>query len=75
MDNVIKKIIDKQVELEMNNTEFARFLGTSRQWVINIHNNNAKKSPFKFKTMCILAHACGLSIEELKDYNKRLEGK
>lgn len=73
MEEVINKIFDKQLELEMNNTEFAKFLGVSRQWVTRLHNKNAEKRPFRFKVMCILCHACGIPMEELKRYNTLCE--
>lgn len=69
-DKVIQDILDKQRELEMNNSAFARYLGVSRQWISNLHGDNWVRRPISIKVQYILVNRLGMNLKELEAYNR-----
>jgi hypothetical protein len=71
-DDFEKKLYNKQAELEMGNTDFARFIGVNRTWVVNFWNSNLPKHPLSKKTMFKLNNRLGISFDEMVEYNSRI---
>lgn len=67
-----KELSEKQMELELNNTAFAEYIGMHRTWVMNLWNHNIARHPLSKKTMSKLHNRLGMDIELMKEYNKQI---
>ena len=67
-----KELNKKQVELELNNTAFANYIGMHRTWVMNLWNKNLPRHPLSKKTMAKLYNRLGISFDTMVAYNKQM---
>lgn len=71
-----KELSQKQIELELDNTSFANYIGMHRTWLINLWNKRLPKHPLSKKTMSKLYNRLGISFETMNAYNEQiLEGR
>lgn len=68
-----EELYNKQIELEMNNTEFAKYINKHRSWLVNLNNKNLPKHKLSKKTMAILHNRLGISFDTMNDYNKYID--
>lgn len=62
----------KQVELEMNNTEFANYIGMHRTWVVNMWNDNIQRHPLSKQTMMKLNNRLDIDYDTMLKYNMEI---
>lgn len=67
-----RELSRKQMELELNNTDFAKYIGMHRTWVMNLWNKNLPRHPLSKKTMSKLYNRLGISLDIMKAYNKQI---
>lgn len=68
-ETLLKK---KQMELEMSNAEFARYINKHRTWVVNLWSDKREKHPLSMKTMYTLHNRLDIPLEIMEDYNKTI---
>lgn len=68
----VKQLKAKQIQLEMNNSDFAKYIGMHRTWCINLYNKNLAKHPLSEQTMSKLYNRLGIDFDVMRDYNKQI---
>ena len=67
-----RELYNKQIELEMSNTAFAKHIGMHRTWLVNFRNKNLPKRTLSRKTMAVLHNRLGISFEVMVEYNEQV---
>ena len=67
-----RELYNKQIELEMSNTSFAKHIGMHRTWLVNFRNKNLPKRTLSRKTMAVLHNRLGISFEVMVEYNEQV---
>lgn len=67
-----KQLRLKQFELEMNNSEFAKYIGMHRTWFVNLYNKNIPKHPLSKQTMAKLYNRLGIDFDVMLAYNNQI---
>ncbi len=67
-----KQLRVKQLELEMNNLAFAKYIGMHRTWLINLYNNKITKHPLSKQTMAKLYNRLGIDFNIMLEYNNQI---
>lgn len=67
-----RELNKKQMELELNNTDFANYIGMHRTWVMNLWNQNLPRHPLSKKTMSKLYNRLNIDLELMVEYNKEI---
>ena len=70
--NFEKELYNKQVELEMSTTAFAKHLGMHRTWLVNFGNKSLPRRKLSKKTMAVLHNRLGISFEVMVEYNEQV---
>ena len=70
--NFEKELSKKQMELELNNTAFANYIGMHRTWVMNLWNKNLPRHPLSKKTMSKLHNRLGMDLDIMIAYNNEI---
>lgn len=65
-------IKEKQDALGLNNVEFCKFLGMTRQWLLLLQYSEVKR-PFNNGTMALLSSKLGIPMETMIEYNKQVK--
>lgn len=65
-----KLLKKKQEELELNNKEFAKYIGRTRAWLIYVYNNDLSKShKLSDYNMLELNKTLGIPLDAMLKYN------
>lgn len=67
-----EELYNKQIELEMSTTAFARYIGVHRTWLVNFRNKNLPKHKLSSKTMAVLHNRLGISFDIMVEYNEKI---
>ena len=62
----------KKIELSMSNTQFAKYIGKHRSWVVALFNPNAIPRPLRDTTMYLLHDRLDIPFEVMEEYNKEV---
>lgn len=60
---------EKQMKLEMGNTDFAKYLGVHRTWLLNLYNPKIPEHPIRLSTMFKLHNRIDIPMEVMEEYN------
>lgn len=69
-ENFIKILREKQRELGLTNTEFAKYLGKNRSWINNKYCSTGLVYPLRESTMQHLNKLLGIPYEVMEKYNQ-----
>lgn len=62
----------KQLELEMNNSNFAKYIGLHRTWLVSKYSKTAIQRPLSIETIGKLNNRLGIPISVMYEYNDSL---
>ena len=63
-------LYDKQIALALTNDEFAKYLGVSRSWLIDMYSPRLiKKKPIRNLTAFKLINKLSIPMSVIRDYN------
>lgn len=65
----------KQVEMEMNHAQFAKYIGRHRTWVMDLWNPKKPRRPLRNTTMYMLHNRLGIPFEVMEEYNAEVLAK
>lgn len=66
------KLKKKQMELALNNVEFAKHIGMHKTWLMNLWNQKQPRHPLSEKTMYLLHNNLGMDFETMVNYNQEI---
>ena len=62
----------RQISLELNMNEFARYIGVSRQWLCRMYSRTQKKQYVNFDVMGKLVKRLNIPISVVEKYNFKI---
>ena len=60
----------KQIEMELNNSQFAKYLGMNRAWVVKFFSKTSDKRPLRPISIFKLHNRLNIPIEVMEEYNE-----
>ena len=65
-----KKLKEKQLEMQMNNVEFAAHLGMHKSWLLKLWSRTEPRHPLSEKTMSQIKNRVGIDYDVMLQYNE-----
>lgn len=66
----VERLKMSQLELGMNSTQFAKYMGMSRAWLIDVRSNTKPSRTLQPMTMIKIHKILGIPLEVMEKYNK-----
>lgn len=66
---------EKQMKLEMGNSDFARHLGVHRTWLLSLYNPKIAEHPIRLSTMFKLHNRLDIPMEVMEEYNSQFKSQ
>lgn len=70
-DNELVELLKKrQKALELNNSQFARYIGITRAWLLRLYDVSKPRTQLKCETMAKFAERVAIPYDVLERYNR-----
>lgn len=71
-NELIELLKKRQRALELNNTQFANYIGISRAWLVRLYNVKLPRTQLKGETIAKFVERIAIPYEVMERYNKSI---